>query len=105
MERDPPDSEPWAQAVGEAWDSRRRAAPCGSTDIFCGCERCAALPEKPAWMASPEALVAMAERLVAAAPEDRALYRVVFDDEGPLGLVLASTDGARGRAAPETEQN
>ena len=68
MERDAPDSEPWAQAVFYAWDQRSRAAPCGSNYAMCGSECCAALPAKPAWMASPQALVAMAERVVAARP-------------------------------------
>ena len=70
MKRNVPDSRPWAHAAFYAWDSRRRAAPCGTHNIFCGCVRCAALPEPPAWMATPEALVAMAERVVAAAPGD-----------------------------------
>ena len=68
IERAEPDSEDWAQAVFYAWESRRCAAPCRSLAIFCGCERCAALPAKPAWMATPEALLAMSERVVAAAP-------------------------------------
>jgi hypothetical protein len=68
MERYVPDSRPWAQAVHYAWDARRRAAPCGTSNLFCGCARCAALPAKPSWMASPQALVAMADRVVAARP-------------------------------------
>ena len=56
--------------VCEAWETRRRAAPCGSHDLFCDCERCAALPEKPAWMRTPQALLAMAERVVVAGSED-----------------------------------
>jgi hypothetical protein len=68
IERDVPDTRPWAQAVFYAWDKRSRGAPCGSDDIFCGCERCAALPEPRAWMASPQALVAMADRVVAVRP-------------------------------------
>ena len=76
MELYPPDSVLWAQAVAQAWDMRRQAAPCGSKDIFCDCERCAVLPEKPAWMRSPQALVAMAERVVAAEREDGDAWRM-----------------------------
>ena len=39
-------------------------------NIFCNCERCAALPALPAWMATPQAVLAMAERVVAAWPGD-----------------------------------
>lgn len=69
MERLQPDSKNWAMAVFGAWDARRLAAPCGANTTFCDCERCAALPKKPAWMRSPEALLAMAERVVTANPE------------------------------------
>ena len=68
--RSEPDSGLWAQVVHHAWDARRRAAPCGSYNLFCDCERCAALPAKPAWMATPQALLAMSERMVAARPGD-----------------------------------
>ena len=68
MERDVPDTRPWVQAVYYTWDSRRRATPCGTYNLFCGCERCAALPEPPVWMASPEALAGMVKRVVAARP-------------------------------------
>jgi hypothetical protein len=43
VERTEPDSEDWAQAVVHAWDTRQFAARCGYLNIFCGCERCAAL--------------------------------------------------------------
>jgi len=67
MERYPPDTQCWAGSARFAWATRRQApTPCGSGDIFCDCDACAALPEKPEWMASPQALVAMAERVVAA---------------------------------------
>ena len=69
MERCEPDSEGWANGALGAWNGRRNAAACGSRHLFCDCQRCAALPEKPAWMASPEALVVTAERVVAARPE------------------------------------
>ena len=68
MERGEPGSKPWAQAVFYAWNARLRAAPCGTPNLFCDCERCAALPEPRAWMASPQALVAMADRVVAVRP-------------------------------------
>ena len=74
MEREEPDSSAWKRAVVQAWDARRLAAPCGSRSLFCECERCAALPEKPAWMRSPQAVAAMAERVVAAWPEDASAW-------------------------------
>ena len=76
MEREESDSRWWAQAVHYAWDSRRHAAPCGTYYLFCGCERCAALPEPRAWMATPHALVAMADRVVAALPGDAESWRM-----------------------------
>ena len=68
MECNPPDTDAWADAVSRAWYGRRRAAPCGSDNLFCECNACAALPEKPEWMRSPQAVMTMAERVVAAAP-------------------------------------
>ena len=53
-----------------------QAVPCGTQDVFCDCERCVALPEKPTWMASPEAAVAMAERVVAARREDARTWQM-----------------------------
>jgi tetratricopeptide (TPR) repeat protein len=76
MEREEPDSSAWKRAVVQAWDARRLAAPCGSRSLFCECERCAALPEKPAWMSSPQAVAAMAERVVAALPEETGAWRM-----------------------------
>jgi hypothetical protein len=74
MERCEPDSESWAcdPSVIQAHSARRTAAPCGFNNIFCDCQRCAVLPEKPAWIASPEAVVATADRVVVVAviPEE-----------------------------------
>ena len=70
MEPLEPDSENWALGAIRAYVARRSSGPCGSNNLFCGCPRCAALPEKAAWMASPEAVVATAERVVAAIPEE-----------------------------------
>ena len=74
MERDTPDSEGWAYSTRQAWDTRRRAQPCNSDDLFCGCKRCAALPEKPEWMSSPQTVAPIAERVVAAQPQDAAAW-------------------------------
>jgi len=66
----------WAVAACQACVTRERAVTCGSSDIFCGCESCAALPEKPEWMRSPEDLVAMAKLVVMAAPESALSWRM-----------------------------
>ena len=63
-------AECWARSVAQAWDTARCAAPCGSNDLFCGCALCTELPAKPAWMHSPQALAAIADRVVAAWSED-----------------------------------
>ena len=78
MERCEPDSEAegWASSAFLAWEARRDATPCGSRDIFCDCQRCAALPEKAAWMRSRQALVATAERVVAAMPEEATAWEM-----------------------------
>ena len=70
MARCEPDCKNWASSAVFAWEARGHAAPCGSFNLSCGCQRCAALPEKAAWMRSRQALVATAERVVAAKPED-----------------------------------
>ena len=75
-ERIRPDTGDWAMGAVNAWDARKRAAPCGSLDVFCECERCAALPEKPECMRTPEALLAMAERVAAAWPEEPQAWRM-----------------------------
>lgn len=84
------ESRNWALAVCKAWGARKVAARCGTNNIFCDCDVCAVLPPRPVtrhepccvcahvttagcrptWMASKQALVAMAERVVAAAPRD-----------------------------------
>jgi hypothetical protein len=72
-----PRSEGWASAVVAACNMRRRAVPCGlhsgDGSIFCQCERCAELPERPMWMWSPHALLQVAKQVVAATPEDAPL--------------------------------
>ena len=44
--------------------------------MFCDCKLCAAMPETPAWMRSPEALLAMAERVVAAVPGEAKSWKM-----------------------------
>lgn len=76
-ERWEPESEDWAVAMAQALGARCPAAPCGTNYIFCDCERCVALPEKLAWMRSPQSVVAMAERAVAAAPDNKMTWRML----------------------------
>jgi len=64
--RDKPGGKRWASSVVTAFEARRQATCKG--DIFCDCDVCAALPEKPKWMSSPQVLVATAERVVAVTP-------------------------------------
>ena len=70
VQRCAPDTNFWAICVTLTWGTRGHAAPCGSGDPSCDCEECAALPETPAWMRSPQLLVAMAVRVVAADPNN-----------------------------------
>ena len=64
---------------------RERAAPCGATDSFCGCRRCAALPAKPDWMETREALVTMAKLVLMAAPEHPLSWRMHADAHVGIG--------------------
>jgi cytochrome c-type biogenesis protein CcmH/NrfG len=66
----------WAHAACQAWDAREHAVSCASggsfsmkATIFCECETCAELPEKPDWMSSPEELAAMSNLVILAAPD------------------------------------
>ena len=47
--------------------------------------RCAAPPEKPAWMSSPQAVVVTAERVVAAWPEDGCSWMMHADAHNGIG--------------------
>ena len=91
MERREPDSRPWAQAVREAWDTRWRAAPCGTKYPFCDCERCAALPEKPAWMASPQAVAGYLWLMAGELQWDHPRRRQQSKEE-PTGPSISGTD-------------
>ena len=75
VERHPPGELEWAVAMVMAAKARELAA-CGSTNAFCECDACAALPEKPEWMASPQALVATAKRGVAIRPDFADAWRM-----------------------------
>jgi hypothetical protein len=76
MQRHPPGSKAWGQFVAQAWACRCVGATCGSHDMFCGCESCAALPERVVWMRSRQSLAAMAVRAVTAAPDDVQAWRM-----------------------------
>ena len=61
-----PDTQGWARAVYHAWNARCHASSCDN--FFCRCNGCVALPEMPEWMKSPQSLMAIAARVVAAEP-------------------------------------
>ena len=82
----------WAKAVSQAWESRRLAAPCGCKDLFCDCDRCAALPERPWWMNSLSALKTTALHVATAAPSPSAwrMHAIVHEELGDWATAARS---------------
>ena len=65
----------WAEAAERAYNSRGLAiqytAKCTENhSLFCECEGCKTLPERPEWMRTLEDVVKMAARLVEILPDD-----------------------------------
>lgn len=92
IDRCQPGTDAWAESVCAAWAARRRAAPCRSSNIFCECERCASLPEKPWWMSSLAALSAMALHVVTAAPSPSAwrMHAITHEELGEWAAAARS---------------
>ena len=63
MARRKPDTFPWVTCIHSAWEAREHMAWHGDEgdigDIFCDCERCAALPERPEWMRNAQATLSV----------------------------------------------
>ena len=98
-----PNSELWATAIHQAWAARGNAAPCGSGNVYCDCERCSVPPytDKPAWMKTPESVAEIAERVIAAAPDHASAHRMharALEASGNLSLLRR-----RRRARPAVE--
>jgi hypothetical protein len=91
--RQPAGSEGWARSTVGAWDARSRATPCGSGNVFCGCDDCTTkLAERPEWMHSRHALVATAVRVVAASPKFAKAWRMHAEAHAGVGNFGTSSE-------------
>ena len=91
MSRFPVGEKDWAEAAERVYNSRNLAiddtAKCPKNSLFCECEGCKALPERPEWMRTPEDVVNMAARLVKIVPDQYS----VWDMYGVAHWDLAAT--------------
>lgn len=63
-----------AGTMYQAWMARAKATPCGSRDVFCECDACASLPDKPVWMCTKDVLLETANRAILVSRDDDALW-------------------------------